>query len=154
MGGDSYRKMFEREPRDELWATAVERQLGDRVDYFQSVMLPFAENTRFECHATSCQVDMTVPRERFQEAFVLLQGLPIGEAVAPTADDVEDQPDKLHLALTTVYADGELDDTQIRRRFEQELTARFTNDLAANRAYLDQHPEAFAGPSPDARPSP
>jgi hypothetical protein len=143
MSGDSFHGMFDRESRDDKWADAVEHELRAPVENFVHVLMPFAENPRFECRATTCQIEITVPKERFHEASSLLQGLPLGNAIEPNAEDLDDQPGKMRIEVTSVYEAEQLDEREIGRWFDAKLTERFTTDLAATRTYLDQHPEAF-----------
>jgi len=152
IAGDSYAGMFEREERDERWAAAVEGHLRESVTQYQRTMLPFANSVRLECRATACQVEVVVPKQKFQETSSLLQGLPLGESIEPLSEDISDSPDLVRLAITTVYADGNLDDAQIKRRFDAELARRFPTGLAATRAFLDNHPEALAGRPANAPP--
>lgn len=145
MNGITIHDMFEREERDDRWASKVEAVFRDRVTQYQRDVLPYATSPSFECRSSSCQMAIVVPADRFQEASALAQSLPLGRSFQPHIEEIEDQPGHVRVTLTVIFPEDQIDVAEIRAYFETGLAQRFPHGFPWVRRWLDEHPDAVSG---------
>jgi hypothetical protein len=137
--------IFEREARDEPWATPVEKQLGDLVTKDVAFMLRVAPSAvSVECRTTACRlsfandVDMSRVQEIMRVAYI-------------SNGSVTDLPNRAHYVLysgTVFDPHGNPEHTiaQIKRRREMNLKAVARRNPLVLRSLKALRPEEFPQP--------
>jgi hypothetical protein len=81
--------LYDREPRDESWAGAMEAQVARLLSSDLEVLFP-GSDLAVHCRTSSCRVDVLVDAAERERAFAILQLLAIGNAVEATVIERDD----------------------------------------------------------------
>lgn len=126
-------QLFEREPRDELWAAAMEGELGAVVEREARAVGLDASLVEAECHTSSCRTVIEIGADDREDAMLYFQALaPLGTTVS--FDVIDRGDDRVTVAFMTAF------DTDMRapadyRAFLAEYQRRSRDKIDAWRSH-------------------
>ncbi len=137
--GYSNRQIFQKQQRDDGWASQVEALFRPELDRVGAELMPYAKDIALECRHSVCKLTMHVPATSLEEAYFLVQQVQLGSGLEPYSEDTPDESGHVVVGGYVRFTDATRAVDRVAVQYERLIAERFADGFPHARRWLDEH---------------